>query len=79
MSFELTPKTMFLIAMAVAALLGLVVLLPVFAIQAVWNAGSSFSGLGPQINVWQAALLYSATVLLIYLSGLVKIEVRCEP
>jgi hypothetical protein len=78
MTFELTPKTMILIALAVVAVLGLVVLLPVFAIQAIWNAGSSYSGLAPQINVWQAALLYSATVLLIYLSGLVKIEVRCE-
>lgn len=78
MTFELTPFTMILIAVAAVAVLGVVVLVPCFAIQMVWNAGSSMAGFLPEITLWQAGLLYTATVLLIYLSGLVKIEVRCE-
>lgn len=78
MTFELTPLTIVLIALAAIAVVCVAFLVPCLLIQALWNAGSSMVGFIPEIALWQAALLYTAGVLLIYLSGLVKIEVRCE-
>lgn len=78
MTFELTPLTIVFLALAAIAVLGVAFVVPCFIIQMLWNAGSSMVDFVPEIALWQAALLYTAGVLLIYLSGLVKIEVRCE-
>lgn len=61
-------------------LFGFLVVLPVIAIQALWNLATSFAfaSFVPSINIWQAILLYLAAVLMIYISGLVKIELKIK-
>ncbi|MCW5821826.1 MAG: hypothetical protein KIT34_03430 [Cyanobacteria bacterium TGS_CYA1] len=61
-------------------LLSLVVVLPTLAIQSLWNflASFNFASFVPAINFWQAILLYLACLLMIYISGLVKIEFKIK-
>jgi hypothetical protein len=57
-------------------LLGLCVLLPIACIQWTWNIVMSTYGFLPLINAWQAALLYAAAATLLFLSGIVSIELE---
>lgn len=61
-------------------LFGFLVILPIWAIQSLWNLVTSleFASSMPAINYWQAILLYLALVLMIYVSGLVKIELKIK-
>lgn len=56
------------------------VFLPILAIQSLWNLATNleFASFLPTINFWQAILLYLALVLMIYISGLVKIELKIK-
>ncbi|MBI4534269.1 MAG: hypothetical protein HY711_10030 [Candidatus Melainabacteria bacterium] len=57
-------------------LIGALVVLPIACIQWTWNAFIvSFSQL-PHINVWQACLLYLAVAAVLYLTGVVQIEIE---
>lgn len=51
------------------------VIVPIAAIHLTWNSLSNVLLMVPQINPWQAALLYVALICVIYLTGLVRIEV----
>jgi len=61
-------------------LLSIAVVLPTLAIQSLWNlfASFNFASFVPVINFWQAILLYFACLLMIYISGLVKIEFKIK-
>ena len=54
--------------------LGLLVLWPIACIQWTWNSVMMSWRFLPLINVWQAALLYMASVALLYITGMVRIE-----
>ncbi len=58
--------------------LGLFVLMPVALIQ--WTCNSVALGLSvmPAINMWQASLLYIACALLLYIIGVVEIDVGVD-
>lgn len=57
---------------------GLFVVVPIACIQWTWNSlVVSYSSL-PQINVWQASLLYLAVANILYLSGIVQINVEAH-
>lgn len=58
--------------------LGLCVLLPIACIQWTWNMVMSTYGFLPPISAWQAGLLYIASATLLFLSGIVSIEVEPE-
>lgn len=58
--------------------IGCFVVLPIACIQWSWNAVVTSFPVLPQINVWQASLLYLAVATLLYLSGLVRIEFNAE-
>jgi len=58
--------------------LGAFVIVPIAFIHWTWNSVvAHFSSL-PQINGWQAMLLYLALACLIYLCGFVQIEFKTE-
>ena len=69
-----------LLRAGVLGLLSLIVVLPTLAIQSLWNlfASFNFASFVPAINFWQAILLYFACLLMIYISGLVKIEFKIK-
>lgn len=56
--------------------IGLIVVLPVACIQWTWNEVLINYSILPPINVWQAVLLYSAMATLLFLSGVVQIEIE---
>ncbi len=57
-------------------LIGVFVVLPIACIQWTWNSlVVGFSQL-PHINAWQACLLYLALAAIVYLSGVVQIEIE---
>jgi hypothetical protein len=58
--------------------LGMFVMIPIACIQWTWNSVINSFPLLPSINVWQATLLYTAVALLVYLSGIVRIEFETE-
>lgn len=58
--------------------LGAFVLIPVACIQWTWNSVAAQALSLPLINPWQATLLYIAAGCLLYLSGLVQIEIKSE-
>lgn len=55
-------------------MLALFVLIPILCIQWTWNAVVSYISLLPEINLWQAGLLYLACATLLYISGFVQID-----
>ncbi len=59
--------------------LGAFVLIPIGCIQWMWNALAPQLFALPIINAWQAVLLYVAGVCLLYVLGLVQIEIKSEP
>lgn len=78
-SFEFGPVTVLVfLTLVFMAGFALLFLAPIACIQLAWNAAAGWSGLIPAINAWQALLLYIATALVLYLVGLVKIDVKVE-
>jgi hypothetical protein len=69
-----------LIGAGALGLLSVIVVLPTLAIQSLWNlfASFNFASFVPAINFWQAILLYLSCLLMIYISGLVKIEFKIK-
>lgn len=59
-------------------ILGAFVLIPIGCIQWIWNFVAPQIFALPTINPWQAMLLYIAGVCLLYLFGLVQIEITSE-
>ena len=57
---------------------GVFVLIPIACIQWTWNSVMSSWRFLPLINVWQATLLYLALAILLFLTGLVRIEFETE-
>lgn len=64
-----------LLAMGV---IGLLVVLPVTFIQWTWNQFVPNNSYLPPINVWQAVLLYLASLTALFLSGVVQVELDTE-
>jgi lipid-A-disaccharide synthase-like uncharacterized protein len=58
--------------------LGLFVLMPVALIQWTWNSVALGLSVMPVINMWQASLLYIACALLLYIIGVVEIDVGVD-
>ena len=58
--------------------IGILVVLPVWMIQWTWNQFIPVNFVLPPINVWQAILLYLAATTILFLSGIVHIEVDAE-
>jgi hypothetical protein len=55
-------------------MVGILVILPIACIQWTWNAlVTGFTAL-PEINGWQASLLYLAGAIIAYLTGLIRID-----
>jgi hypothetical protein len=67
-----------IVATLFMGLLGAFVLIPIGCIQWMWNSCVTQVFALPIINAWQAVLLYMAGVCLLYLFGLVKIEIRSD-
>ena len=65
-------------SLLVMGLIGVLVILPVACINLSWNAVAGELALVPEIQPWQAALLYAAFVLVLYLSGIIQIEIKTE-
>lgn len=82
MRFSAENKLILILLLGAGALglLSLMVILPTLAIQSLWNlfASFNFASFVPAINFWQAILLYLACLLMIYISGLVKIEFKIK-
>ena len=60
-------------------ILGAFVLVPIACIQWTWNSLATQVFALPIINAWQAVLLYAAAASLLYILGLVQIEIKSEP
>jgi hypothetical protein len=58
--------------------LGAFVLIPIACIQWTWNALAPYLFALPIINIWQAILLYLAGAALLFLSGLIQVEIKSE-
>lgn len=67
-----------LFTILIMGVFGLVVVLPIAFITWTWNALVTNISHLPQINVWQASLLYIALGTLLYLLGFVQIEVEAN-
>jgi hypothetical protein len=59
--------------------LGAFVIVPIGCIQWTWNALAPQLFALPMIDAWQAVLLYVAGACLLYIFGLVQIEIKSEP
>lgn len=59
-------------------LIGALVILPIACIHWTWNEVLSNYSVLPPISVWQAVLLYLAVATVLFLSGVVQIEVEPE-
>ncbi|MBX9692684.1 MAG: hypothetical protein K2Z81_09895 [Cyanobacteria bacterium] len=78
-SFEFGPvAATVILTVVIFGAFGLVVLFPVVLLQWGWNVAIAPWAALPLIELWQAALLYVAAALMIYLAGLVKIEIKLE-
>lgn len=73
-----TIGTAIFMAVLVMGLLGMFVLVPIFGIQYTWNTAIHQLAAAPQINTWQATLLYLAGATIMYLTGIVQIEIDTE-
>jgi len=59
-------------------IVGLFIVLPIACIQWTWNYFVAGFSVLPYINIWQASLLYVAGAIVLYLSGLVRIDVEAH-
>lgn len=67
-----------LLAVLSMGMVGMFVLLPIACIQWTWNSVMTHMPVLPTIGVWQAALLYVAFATMLYLAGIVRIEIKAE-
>ena len=67
-----------LLAILVMGILGMCLVLPIACIQFTWNSLLAKLPPFPPINIWQATLLYLAMATLLYLSGIIRIEIETE-
>jgi len=78
--YEFHPITAaLLLTVLIIGLTGVFVVLPIAFIQWLWNGTVPHFSALPQIAPWQAGLLYLAMAALLYLSGLVRIEIQTGP
>lgn len=70
--------TAIIMAFLVIGLLGMFVLVPIICIQMTWNTVVPQLWPAPEINTWQATLLYLAGATIMYLTGLIRIEIETE-
>ena len=77
--YQVPPFTaaIFLSALCMG-MVGLFVVLPIACIQWTWNYFVAGFSVLPGINLWQASLLYLACAIVIYLSGIVRIDVEAH-
>lgn len=76
-SFDSNPIiAILLITMVITGFFGLFVIIPIAALEWGWNAFFQSNNLLPAINSWQAALLYIAIALVLYILGLVRIKIE---
>jgi hypothetical protein len=78
-TFSLHPVVLIaLIALLIVGMSLLIVVAPIMAILWLWNAVIAvLSGL-PAIGIAQAGLLYLALVCVLYISDLVRVEIKAE-
>jgi len=69
--------TIFLAVVGLTAF-AFIVCLPVVGITWIWNACFAYGLALPSIGFWQGALLYLALACIVYLSGIVHIELKTE-
>ncbi len=78
-AFNLDPLTaVVVVSLLLVGGLGLFVGLPLMSISWVWNACVAENLGMPTIGLWQAGLLYAALACIIYLSGIVHLEIKTE-
>jgi hypothetical protein len=78
-SYNLDPfSASILICLVALAALACFVWAPLMGISWVWNVCVAGTFNFPHIGLWQSALLYVALVCIIYLSGIIQIEVKSE-
>ena len=65
-------------SLLVMGVIGVLVVLPIACINLSWNSLSAQLSFMPPIGPLQAALLYTAAVLALYLSGIIIIEVKTD-
>lgn len=65
-----------LLSTLLMGVLGAFVLIPVACIQWTWNSLATQLFSLPLISAWQASLLYIAAGCILYLSGIVQIEIK---
>ena len=77
--YQVPPFTaaIFLSALCMG-IVGLFIVLPIACIQWTWNYFVAGFSVLPHINIWQACLLYVAGAIVLYLSGLVRIDIKAH-
>ena len=76
-SFDINPIiAILLITLVITGIFGLFVVIPIAVLEGGWNTVFQNSSLLPEINLWQATLLYVALALVLYIFGLVKIKIE---
>jgi len=68
-----------ILAVLTMGLVGMFVVLPIACIQWTWNFVVAGISILPQINIWQASLLYLAGAAVLYLLGILQIDVEAKP
>ncbi len=78
-TFSLHPVVLIaLIALLIVGVSLLMVVAPIIAIQWFWNAVVGALSVLPAIDFAQAGLLYLALVCVLYISDLVRVEIKAE-
>lgn len=78
-TFHLHPIAAAIIfSILIMGVLGTFVLMPIICINWVWNTVVAGHTSLPDITIWQAGLLYLASACIVYLSGLIRIEIKTE-
>ena len=76
-SFQIHPLfAVIALSLMLLGIISLFIWLPIVCLNWVWNNWVSAITTLPAIGLWQAALLYSALICIIYLSDLVHIEFK---
>ena len=77
--YNLDPFSASILLLLAALAVGtLLVWFPLMGISWLWNVCVSGIFDFPHIGLWQSGLLYVALVCIIYLSGIIQIEVKTE-
>lgn len=77
--FSLNPFVFAIVMLTLTmGAIGAFIILPIAAIEWSWNALAHVFSVVPVINSWQSGLLYIAGVLILYISGIIKIEVKAN-